>query len=438
MKFLLYTLFILLSGTLLAQGRVVIDRDAKTEQIFDESQPYSLLSLLKLNAWYYGFDDLKGVDIAVYNGLQPDEKAQFLCYKGPEKDVPLLDEDPNSPDFGKELIREMPDGLLYFVYPDRDSVLIQISGVDRIVFTVNEGSGSVYERLNQIQLWKQFSTGMHCVLQMNAARIMSFHEMNAFERLSPEWTEKIMGTKEQPSLWTVLRDTTLANYAHYKAQSVDSIYDGWMMNNAHDLFPSPLSASFLTPPFFYLHTSAEQFDQTLNPYYDWNAIFPVSFQLLEEIWDYSTIPNAHFHYFDSVYYLYEQSSIPLVDEDPDSPNYGMEKLVEIDGLYYYLYGAPEIKYFFADYEPVIFVSKQIRCDSLNNCQLVPTNLIFCIDLGEDRMEIVSLFSLDLDDPTKGRAHFKRYLEGFPVENLWSKKEFVSLKALINSKKYFVR
>jgi len=75
MKHLLSLFLLLLVPTSWSQGLVIVDRDKKTERLFDQNNPRSLISLLKLNAGTLGAYDLVGADLSFYSQLDATSKG---------------------------------------------------------------------------------------------------------------------------------------------------------------------------------------------------------------------------------------------------------------------------------------------------------------------------------------------------------------------------
>ena len=75
MKHLLSLFLLLLVPTSWSQGLVIVDRDKKTERLFDQNNPRSLISLLKLNAGMLGAYDLVGADLSFYSQLDTTSKG---------------------------------------------------------------------------------------------------------------------------------------------------------------------------------------------------------------------------------------------------------------------------------------------------------------------------------------------------------------------------
>lgn len=410
--------------TSIAQEVVIFERNDKTEHLFDERNPLSLLSILQQNASYFNYYDIEGIDPKVFADIPKQERDDALKFVGPQSDLPLVDE------YGEYATHSFPDGTISYVYPAPDSMFIDLENIDKIVFTLHDGQEEPMQRLNKLQIWKNYSTGMHLTLSIDASKFMTFEGIHFFLPLDEEATSKLVGNPYTKSLWNALRDSSLSEMKRFENGLDD---DGVFFEKNR-----------------YVNCSYQQFfmrhwyiDFRLNknwkesvepePYYferfDYEDLFPFSSELTTMTKHYSQDSIEVASYFDRQHYILAQSDVPLVDE------YGeyMMKFDE-DGMPVYVYETPRKEYFFLDYSPTVFLSKQVIKDKNGQLMLTPNRFFFCAQKGENMPEIASILSIDLDD--NPRLNFlKPFLTEYQPQEFWSISEITEIKSMINNKNF---
>ncbi|MFT5779975.1 MAG: hypothetical protein ACI837_002936 [Crocinitomicaceae bacterium] len=409
------------------QERVVIDRSKKTEIIFDETNPNSFISVIKMNSDILGYCNLSGMDLAEYSMLSDWEREGLYRFEGSEmSDVPLIDA------YGDNIILTNPDGTKSFAYPPNDSAFIDFTGISRIIFTLNDGDEPPFERLKEMELWKQFASGMYRVLAMDIADFMTLDGINIARMITTAQSDKIMG-KDGPGLWSIMKDSCLNEMKSYQDRSEDGIFNenqGYAANYVLDHFPLSWKLWFSPDSPIKDNYSKESGYESYYIDFDYKRVQPYSRGLLDSV-NYNLIDtNSLFNYFDAMHYIMTQDLTPLVD------NYGEELLVvDESGTQQYVYEAPEEEYFFFEYEPVIIVVNQVKCAELEKCILEPVSLLFCLDRGNEKPELISEFAFFFDDKYVPRSYLKQYITDFKTEEVWQIPEFAQLKNSINNKKY---
>ena len=419
------TLFTLLifSISSFAQETVTFERTKKTEQLFDESNPLSLISILQQNAHYLDYYDLIGMDLEVYKSLSIEEKQSTLKFLGSYSDIPLVD------DFGDLVIISLPDGTQSYAYPEPDSLLIDLFGVDKIVFTLNEGLEEPMKRLNKMHLWKQYSSGMHRVLTLDAKAFMRFDGINIVMPLSKKETKMLAGKSKSATLWSTMRDSSLHQMKWFQNRLTNGIYQessGYAASYVQSFFPYEWTFNFR--PNDTWRNSMDEFSYGAD--FDYNRVHSFSFNLSDSIRDLLIDPTGVKKKFDESHYILTQDMVPLVDE------YG-DELIKLDelGNYELVYSEPHAEYFFLDYKPVILIANQVECDSTMNCRIIPHQLLFCLNDGGDKPELVSSLSLHFEKDQIDRSYLKPFVSDFKPEEIWSTPEFSWMKEMINNKKF---
>ena len=363
--------FFLFSLTLTAQEIVTIERNKTTEQLFDENNPLSFLSILQQNSRCLSYYSFEGIDSSTYNRLTELEKESTFKFLGPQSYNPVLDE------YGDPLIVQSKYGdYLEYVYPDRDSTFIDLYNIDKIEFTLHEGKTEPMKRLDKLHLWKQYESGMKRVLTIDAAAFMSFDGLSVAEQLSENQTNTLTGPSENPTLWSIMRDSSIQQMKGFQGQLINGVFEERMThagNNLQSYFPYLWSLNYNPCPTSSYYKNE---DPDYGSYFDFDRIYPVSLDLASSVSNYQKDAESLKEKFDSVHYLLTQNMVPLTDEYGDP----LTKMIE-HGSYEYIYPEPTEEYFFLDYDPVIIITKQVICDSAMNCQITPYELLFCLKNG---------------------------------------------------------
>lgn len=425
MRNLTLVILVFISLISFSQQTVTFERNKKTERLFDESNPLSLMSLLQQNAMHLHHYDLQGMDAEVYNGLSDQEKESTFKFSGPISDIPIYDE------FGEPLIITSDDySYQSFAYPMPDSMFIDLFGIDKMVFTLHDGEQEPMKRLNKLHLWKQYESGMQRVLTIDAAAFMRFEGAQFLVPLDGNQTEKLVGKSDNPTLWSTMRDSSLNQLKWFQERSDNGVFleeFGYAANSVQTYFPHAWSVFYNTG----LSAQDEMREEPFfHPDFDYSRHFPFSSTLADSVNSFLLDPKDLTKKFDGVHSIQTQSGIPLVDEFGD-------EIVALDenGDYQYVYSEPENEYFFIDYSPTILITKRVECDSALICYIKPSSLLFCLNTGNEKPELVSQLTLDFENDYVDRSYLKPFLTDFKVEELWSSPEFAYLKSMINNKKY---
>ncbi|MDG1427837.1 MAG: hypothetical protein P8P87_03050 [Crocinitomicaceae bacterium] len=423
MKHLLIIALLFTISTAWSQELVIIDKNKTTKLLFDQSNPRSCMSLLKLNAGTLGAYEIEGADLNFYNQLDDSLSSLFLRYEGPMQDVPLVDE------FGNNKIETLPDGSQSFVYAPADSAFICFEDIDRLVFILKAGDGKPYDRINQLQLWKKFNGELQRVMTIDAQHLMTFEDVNIVAPLSMQDYDHVMGADLKPSLWKTMRDSTLIQLEWYQDRSENGVFRGYTGNSVHTVFPSSWTNYYMGSS-RYLDSMYQAESDFFHAYFDYDNIYPFSRSFADSI-SYNLVDhNEILKHFNDVHSIKVQGDIPLIDP------YGDNIVRENEyGEIEFVYEPPTTDYFFLDYEPTIFLSRQIIQDSAKQWVTTPTSLIFCLPNKEGKPRLVSTFQFDFDDTYVPRSYLRQYVDNFENEAIWQLPEFFELREIINDKKF---
>lgn len=331
------TIFFLFSLTFNSHSQdvYVIDKSEKTKLLFDESDPRSFINVLQSNSYVISDLKKKGISLEDLEKFTNDEKSYFVRCEGEQSTEPLIDNDPESPGFGEEVILlDTATGDYYFAYPDPDSLLFSLQDIDRVVLEFEEGKETAMEFLQETTFFRKKEGEYIPVLQLYGAQWL---HMDGYQLIT-EVPEEVKESMLAKGYWEQLRDTSVnwkdeyrkeiyfLHYQHYRGDYYTPIRD---LDNYDDRFA-------------YCYA-----EETNVPYKD---------EFIVEMMDH---PNEEVEFmrtkFDSIVAYYEYSEFPALNEDPDSPTYG-EWLYVIDdegNMRYLYYQDPVFQWI--EFEPTFYL-----------------------------------------------------------------------------------
>ncbi|GAB5418856.1 MAG: hypothetical protein Crog4KO_01630 [Crocinitomicaceae bacterium] len=348
------------SLSLTAQNAVVLENTPDNQSLFDAEDPLSFISLVQANSRYLGYMELDGMSEELIQSLSSDQKAEITHFTGKPGTVPIIDDNPDSPRFGDYLLYTNPDtGQQSFVYAAPDTVKTMLTNIDRIVLTYEDGDGSVWERLETISYWNKFNGAYHEVFQVNAQDLLSFDGFSRYIKLDDDLTRKLTAS-DPNSLWNVMREEGLSQLEQYEGQD----FNHYSYDMKHRFFPGDairfgffdwskgpanLDAWEKDREIFYSRLNDEQH----------NAQFPFGLDLGNGMYRDTTGKAEMLALFDAVYSDYEKPSEPLIERDPNSPNFGNYKIQTLEnGEESFVYPIPKQAFFWIDYSNVqIYVAE---------------------------------------------------------------------------------
>lgn len=137
-----------------------IDKNENNRSLFDINDPFSLVGLLRNNE----IRSINFMSEVTASRLKEDNNELLLEVNEDHYDfiIPLVDEDPKSPDFGEPLIEELEDGTESYIYPNINS-FYDLENITRIVVfydTVeNELTGEKYFGIDRLGFAKKYADG---------------------------------------------------------------------------------------------------------------------------------------------------------------------------------------------------------------------------------------------------------------------------------------
>jgi hypothetical protein len=142
---------------------IIIDRNEKNKALFDSNDPLSLMGLLANNELRQvkfmsppTADRIRKAGNKLLSVPVPVEEDCFFMYMNP-----LIDEDPESPDFGEPLERIDPNtGYAEYIYPEIDSFFYDVQDISRIIVfkdtVTNAVTGEKYIGIDRLGFAKKY------------------------------------------------------------------------------------------------------------------------------------------------------------------------------------------------------------------------------------------------------------------------------------------
>lgn len=389
---LFFALF--LSSGIFAQKIIVIDKNKNNTALFDVNDPFSLISILSANNDYLGYYNIKGMGYAVASRLTSKELKDIVKYTGQPGTLPIIDEDPNSSNYGDYMIVTLPDGSESYVYDAPDTVYISFKGITRITFEILESdlptTGNIMESLDKIKLWRKFDSvpGIQNVLTLNAKELMTMQGLKLIHKVDEAQTKQWTDKTDSNSLWIELKTAILERELLHGTINVDT-YDG-MESFFPETYYALRSLNFESTELIKRSKREERYSM----FYD----YKYNEKLLPFTCEYDSIRNekAAFHaLFDSCYYDFYYSDMPLIDNDPNSENFGYEIItIDENGLRSYVYPEPEIFYNWIDYSDIVIYMSQVFYEDENGVMRTKIGMLyFAKDNGADKPALVAYMKI---------------------------------------------
>ncbi len=340
--------------SLTAQNAVVLENNPDNQSLFDIENPLSLISLVQANSRYLGYMEINGLSDDLAQSLSTDQRAEITHFVGQPGNAPLIDNDPESPNFGENLIHtDATTGQQYFVYAAPDTVKTMLTNIDRIVLTYEDGDGSVLERLETISYWKKINGAYYQVFQVSAQDLLSFDGFSRFIKMGEDLTKKL--TADDPnSMWNVMRNEGLAQLKKYEGEN----FNHYTYDMKHRFLPGD-AIRFGFFDWSDGPANMEKWENEREPFFlrstdeQHNAQFPFGLDLGNGMHKDTTGKAALLAQFDAVYSDYDKPTKPLMEKDPNSPNFGNYKMVVLEnGEESFVYPAPKQAIFWMDYSDV--------------------------------------------------------------------------------------
>jgi len=392
-RILFFTTLFVFSSNAWTQNVLVIDKQENNKALFDDKNSYSLLSILKNNLGILGYYELEGIGIEKVSQLRNNgygasiSRFVFPVSGGPLKDM-----------YGEDSVAFINDGY-NFVYAPPDTIYCDLNEISRMTLEYESGDGSIKNRLTRINLWKLYSgdSKMTRVYSSEAKDLLRLDAFKHVTKLSSELSKSLSDLSNPESFWSIMKkapeqiskkeasdnekvDLFLETKHQYFLPDYGELYWVAIANRFSDRIHRITSEEGL-------HTYSEDDDPVLKM-----PFVPLDSARIEGTEEFEQVHNQ----FNSCYFSYYHSDTPLIDEDPESPDFGYELItIDSNGMESFVYPEPEKVYFWVDYDDAeFFVSEDIQYSSEFNSSITQIEQVFVTkQIGEGKPKLISYFSL---------------------------------------------
>lgn len=349
-----------------SQKVVVIEKSAKTQELFDDCKPFSLLSILKSNLGILGYYDLKGIsDERVKELRAKDEAVNLLRFVFPVySEVPLVAAN------GEDSLRYNAEGDYYeFVYPSPDTIYGDLSNISTVVLEYKQSKNDLFSEISRISFFKKYDSSKKLELGLSIdGDILHLDALNKIVKVQTDVNSVWTDPKNDESVWSLLRDSALVQYEDQKAkyEKFGTVYNGKhaFIPTKEELYWSGISSRNSN------RVMEMSYEDSFNSFCeDYNHVEELPFSPLFNLRaEKEQFLDKFCAKMDTCFYILEEFNEPLIDEDPDSPRYGLEKIsYDEEGKVLYWYEPSESHFFWVDYtEPETFLTIDYKYDSVTN------------------------------------------------------------------------
>lgn len=364
LKFITLSLCLAASNALISQNQFTIENNGENAVVFDTENPQSFITFLKLNSFLIGRFNTQGMDVFSYRALSSEDQKSISIFVSWPGRTPLTYHDPYLPNYGENIIMIDENGYEGYVYEAPDTIWTDFENLSKITFEYSDGEGDIWNRIDRVKFWKNYSGKQYQVLSLNGERFLSFDGFSYTYPLEAVLNQKLTNQLDSKYLWGMFRAKALANFELVKLGKT------LKKDKEHDMhiFPSKAMSRGL------LNSSKgpSQLDET-----KWSGSFcttddlgypanqkPFSLKLGFDIFEDTSAREVNHNLFTEVYMRYFDNRYPLFNEDLSSPNFG-EHLVRIneEGEEVFVYREPVAEYYWLDYSGAqIFASQTFYND----------------------------------------------------------------------------
>ncbi|MFT5779172.1 MAG: hypothetical protein ACI837_002129 [Crocinitomicaceae bacterium] len=383
-----------------AQTYVYIERDETNAELFDENIPYGLMNLLKSNVIDLDYYGLFGMSSEALNRIRSKKMDQsVLNFVGPDNSViPLKNH------LGEDSIASLEDGTLTYVYPGPDSLHVDLDGITGILLDIlpKRKCKELHERIYRIYFIKQYAGDERAeiVCSMNGEALFQFDAFKVLTKMDFDESKVLTSDLDDSSMLHYLRTRTIAEM---NGQMSGEVRDVVTYNNFN-------SGRIIVLPGQYWPCSSWNKMNLRHPMtmYDpdflWHEVMYIENYKCEKYIPFSSfyddlegssveINDKIVAQFDSCFMLWNQSDVPLIDENGDP-------IIKVgaDGTQNYIYSESEPLYYWVDAGNLeVFTIEDFVYDSiLNQTSSKAERLIFTQPTGRDEALKV-VFHMDLAD-----------------------------------------
>jgi hypothetical protein len=406
MKTILFIFLIAITTQLaIAQSVVTINKTKKNAALFDDSTPNSLFGILKSSYENLGYFDVKGMSDSLVNSLSLIERSKLYASTTNEIDV-MYDENGEEQVFYDSLT-----GMYELKYRYPDTVYTSLDNIEHIVLNIEEGKGSKFSRINTIEFWRNYNGNMNRVMTISAD-VLSMKGFKYIEEVNENIQAAWLDKSNAHSLWNKMKIAALETRERQRVMDEESEEKDFHMSffpPNHD-FPFYFSLMSVATN---LKKNPEEITYLQARNYYKTERMPFQFSYGDALSADSNSRLAIESHFTSVKRYWFFSLTERYDEDPDSPNYGEQLVIETeDGSLEYAHEDPELIYVWLEYEDVKLYAVKEFLPAKNDNERVSkiVGLIFTQKTANGKPEIVSY------SPTKGI--FESDFGAYPINKLY--------------------
>jgi len=413
MKKILFALFLLFfSFSTFAQSIVVIDKDKTTAPLFDDTDPLSLIGVLKAGLYDLGNFDLAGMSDSLVGSLSSEEKATTLKFAKMYHDY-KYDEN------GEPLVVYNEASEMYdYVFIPPDTIHTSLDNIERIVLNVADGDGLKIHRTQSIEFWKKYGGKLHKVLSVNATIV----DLQGFKIIRPVndvfqtlWLDK----KDPNSMWNQMKSASYRVKSDFEEGVIGEEKKGFVMEFFPIYSAIPFTVFFGGSPKIVEEQIMSEENYLVVVDKDFNENLPFQFTHGDSLFlqeDYKQQLESKFEELRSISI---ESDLPMIDMDPDSPNFMSELMIEnVDGVMEYIYPEPILVYLWCEYNHIqMYAIEEFVFDG--NTDEMRTKIV-----GLCFTQISEIGKPEIISFTKTEEEFNPFFENYPSEKLnnlaWNK------------------
>ena len=154
----------------------IIDKDSSNQEIFDPTNPFSLVGLVQHNT----LPNLSCLSKIQSNRLMNAGAIMFL-FQSKMHDIPLVEDNPSSRNFGNNKLDILPDGTMMYKYPEPINLYYDVYDINRIVLYestfIDSMSGQKTNTISHVGLAKKYANSekfdLVCVIPFNEIALSS-------------------------------------------------------------------------------------------------------------------------------------------------------------------------------------------------------------------------------------------------------------------------
>lgn len=404
-----------------SQQKVTIRKNKKNAALFDEVSPTSMLSLMKNSFENLGYFHLEGMDETLIASLSSHEKSKLIAFSTNDL-TPLYNE------YGEEMVEyDSVSGSYVLLYAYPDTIYASLDQIEQLVIHVKAGKGSIFGRMERIEFWRKYNGELHRTLSVDAD-ILKFKGFKYVEPvdegIAQKWTDSLGGN----SLWMQMRKAAMETADRRGSiDEVDDQHDFWM-----SFFPTHYDFSF----FYFITSSLEKMEKALDEeaqlyvrnFYKTDFL-PFAFNYGDTLSIDTNMRIPLEQKFTSISSYWNIPTEPIIDGDPDSPNF-MEPLIQIndDGTMEFVYEDPILNYVWLEYEPLRFYAvKEISEEEMDQGPVSRIVGLICTqEQANEKPELVSYSPV--------HVLFQDHFSSYPITRLVDLPWFSVLKKEAERKK----